>query len=630
MTVPSSIDLELVPADKLTPDVIRKIDAMTLSISTADNVSELEKSIAASHGLPAGTQRRYKAKLRKIFGLEPRSSFESVLNHPQLRAAIENVVARSERSDKMTLRSAKHLSVVVPTTGECIGLDDLAKSLYSHENVDAEAVYKALVTRTRAGQVVTDDGTPAAIGDLPALSSVVRYLRRVRESEISIRYGRSRKNDFDAKQMPFVTRDPEQYAVNELWFGDHTELDFIIMNEQGKFDRRWITSFIDMRTRLIVGYYLSWQPNSDTIAMAFRNAVLGGQLKAFVMPSSPLEGEGRGEVGEGHYEPVHVNCLPENVTIDNGKDYRSKYTQRVFGKVDFNDQARLSVSRITRLHYTLPYHGMSKAEQERWYGTIQRMVKYLPGYKGNNMRLNKPDSLGEEIKAGQILQVETFDKLVALAVNVYNNKIHRSLKDQSPLIYYLTNQHQNRTIDVRILDFLMNRVEKRPIKRSQVTLLGSEYYSDELFKYNGKRAEIYYDLRDLGVVSIYVDGKFIATAANKDMFGKDARGWVKILKDRRRHERDLKEELQEVRKGITRTDAKYLLLEGKLSTAVAVPEALLSKSTPQVVVMTGIEKEAIEQSKQVKKHKEMVELEETAKAFAKSTKLTIAAVNKIR
>ncbi len=612
-----SIDLELVPADKLTPDVIRKIEAMTLSISAADNVSELEKSIARSHDLPAGTQRRYKAELRKIFCLKPRSSFEPVLDHPQLRAAIENIVARSERSDKMSLRSAKHLSAVVPATGECIGLDDLAKSLYSHENVDAEAVYQALVTRARVGQVVTDDGTPATLEDLPTLSTITRWLRKVRESEIAVRYGRSRKHDFDTKQMPFVTRDPEKYAVNELWFGDHTELDFMVMNEQGKLDRRWITSYIDMRTRLIVGYYLSWQPNGDTIALAFRNAVTGSQLHAF-----------NGET----YEPVHINCLCDNLEIDNGKDYRSKSNQRLFGKIDFTDLARLAVNRLTKLHYTLPYHGMSKAEQERWYGTIQRMLKYLPGYKSNNARLSKPDSLGEEIKQGQILNVETFDKMVALAINVYNNKIHRSLRDQSPLIYYLTNQHQNRTIDVRVLDFLMMHNPKRPpvIKRSQVTVLGNEYYSEEMLRYNGRRADVYWDPQDLGIVSVYVDGKFVSPAANKEMFGQHERGYLKILKDRRRHEREMKEQLQDVRKGISRSDAKYLLLEGKLSTGVAVPEELLSKPTPQVVVMTGVEKEAIEQSQRVKKHKEMIELEETAKAFAKSTKLTIAAVNKIR
>ena len=607
MAVPSSIDIELVPAEKLTADALAKIEVLVASV----------EGPVQSTTVPPGTLRRWQAQLRKMFNLPPRTPLGALRDHPQLRAAVENVVVRSDRSDRMSLRSAKHLSAVVPATGECIAVDDLLKSLYSHENVDAQACYEALLARVYAGQIVTDDGTPANVEDLPALTSIVRWLRKVRESEISVRYGRSRKHDFDVKQMPFVTRDPEQYKVNELWFGDHTELDLMVMNERGKLDRRWISSYIDMRTRLIVGYYLSWQPNSETIALAFRNAVTGSQLRAF---------------NGTEYESVHINCLPENLTIDNGKDYRSKATKRLFGKIDFNDAARLSVQRITKLHYTLPYHGMSKAEQERWYGTIQKMLKYLPGYKGNFARINKPDSLAEEIKQGQILTVETFDKMVALAVNVYNNKIHRSLKDQSPLIYYLTNQTQNRTIDVRVLDFLMMHNPDRPpvIKRSQVTILGKEYYSEELLHHNGKRADVYWDPQDLGIVSVYVDGKFVTTAANKEMFGQSERAYIKILKDRRRHDRELKEELKDVRKGISRADAKYLLLEGKLSTGVAVPEDLLEKPTPQVVVMTGIEKQAIEHSQQVKKHKEMVELEEIAKAIAKSTKLTIANVNKIR
>jgi transposase InsO family protein len=625
-----NLNFSLVPSDKLTPEVLTRIDALMTSIGATTNPEP-----RTLNAVPPGTLGRWHSQLRKMFGLPPRSALCALLNHPQLRAAVENIVVRSERSDKLSLRAAKHLNVLVPGSGECIGVEDFLKALYSHENVDAEGCYQALVVRARAGQVIADDGTPVSVVGarrdvpdhdspvLPSLSSVVRFLRRVRETELSVRYGRSRKHDFETLQMPYVTRDPERYRVNELWFGDHTELDFIVLNEQGKHDRRWITSFIDMRTRLIVGYHLSWQPNSDTIAMAFRNAVLGSQIRAFVGTRCDVP---------DHYEPVHINCLPENVTIDNGKDYRSKYTQRVFGKVDFNDQARLSVSRITKLSYTLPYHGMSKAEQERWYGTIQRMMKYLPGYKGNNMRLNKPDSLGEEIKSGQILTVEVFDKMVQLAINVYNNKIHRSLKDQSPLIYYLTNSTQNRTIDIRVLDFLMNRVEKKPVRRSQVILLGSEYYSDELLKYNGKRAEIYYDPQDLGVVSIYIDGKFVTTAANKDMFGRDARGWQKIVRDRKHHEKVLKEELNVLRRDITPTDARMLLLESKLSTGVAVPDSLIEarRDVPNVIVMTGVEKEAIEQSKQVKKHREAVELEETARAFARTAKLTIANVNKIR
>ncbi len=84
---------------------------------------------------------------------------------------------------------------------------------------------------------------------------------------MAVRRGRSRKEDWQREQEQFVTRDVTQYRPGELWIGDHTELDFMVINENDKPDRRWITASIDIREGLIVGHHLSWQPNSTTIAL---------------------------------------------------------------------------------------------------------------------------------------------------------------------------------------------------------------------------------------------------------------------------------------------------------------------------------------------------------------------------
>jgi hypothetical protein len=57
---------------------------------------------------------------------------------------------------------------------------------------------------------------------------------------------------------------------------------------------------------------LSWQPNSDKIALAFRNGVLSTQFYACT--------------ANNRYQHVAIQNVPENILIDNGKDYRSKYT----------------------------------------------------------------------------------------------------------------------------------------------------------------------------------------------------------------------------------------------------------------------------------------------------------------
>jgi transposase InsO family protein len=457
--------------------------------------------------------------------------------------------------------------------------------------------------------VVKEDGSVAALTDLPADVSIVRFLKQWKKEFIAVRRARSRKNDWEKHEQPFVTRDVTQLAPGELWIGDHTELDFIVYNEQGKPDRRWITAFIDMRSGLLVGYHLSWRPNSTTIALAFRNGILGTQLKAFT--------------GDNDYKEVHITTIPETVMIDNGKDYRSQYTQRLLGRIDFDDRARLSISRITKLHYTTPYHGQSKAQMERWFGAFQTMLKHLPGYKGN-VYGNKPDTLKEDLKQGNILNAT-----VALAVNVINNRIKRTLNNESPMQHYLTHQTVQRSIDLRVLDFLMMKSENKVIQRCQVRLKNAEYYSDQLMAFNGKHADVYYDPTDLGFVSVYVDGEFAAVACNKEAIGKDERGFQKILVDRARSERDMHEQIKEFRGPLSKADAKIMLLQGELSNVSPVDAALLMKETGSMTILTGFERRANETQTHLDQEKVKVQVEQRAKKRNRNSSITMEMINKV-
>lgn len=608
----SDSSIPFVPHDKITKELLQRIEAIEVSLSAA-NLTEAEKFVFENTGMNPGMQRRYKAELKKVLGLPPRTAASVILAHAQFRQALEYIMVREERSDRLTLRSAKGLGVVMPS-GELLSIEDFLKTLYPREGVNAASCYRALLGRCRKKQILRDDGRPCPLEELPSESSVKVFLRNWRNEYIAVRRGRSRKHDWEVMQQPYVTRDVTQYSPGELWIGDHTELDFIVLNEHGKPDRRWITAFIDIRTSLLVGYFLSWKPCSQTIALAYRNAVVGTQLRAFT-----------GET----FEKVSVVNVPSTILIDNGKDYRSNYTQRIFGKIDFDDAARLSIQRLTKLQYAIPYHGQSKAQMERWFGTIQTMLKYLPGFKGNKYQ-NKPDSLADDMKKGTILNVEQFDALVALAINSYNNRVHRKLKGQSPLEYYLTNQATQRSIDLRVLDFLLMKTQERRIRRCQVTIFGKEYYSDSLMKFNDRAADVYYDPNDLGFVSIYVGGKFAAVASNKEMIGRDERGYLQILQDRKRSEREMQAQLKEHHKGVTNADARLLLLEGELLNMNMISKELIRKNAPSITHITGIEQQAKEHQEELDSQKQVVEIEHEAKKHAKKHPLTLSMVNNIK
>jgi transposase InsO family protein len=610
----SHIELPQVPIGRITPEVISKTDLMLKLIACETNIRAAEEQYARLIGVTSANLRLQKKELRRIFSIPDRASISHLVNHPQIRHAIESLFLRKERTDKLQLRGAKDLDVIMPT-GEVVSVENFLKALYPNENVNAVSCYRALTARCKNKKVIKQDGTEASLTDLPAEGSVVRFLRQWKKEFISVRRARAKKSDWEKQQQQFVTRDVTQYAPGELWIGDHTELDFMVLNEQGRPDRRWITAFIDIRSGLLVGYHLSWQPNSQTIAMAFRNGVLGSQLKAFT--------------AENQYKDVHIVSVPDTVMLDNGKDYRSKFTQRLLGRIDFDDKARLSIQRITKLHYTLPYHGQSKAQMERWFGSFQMMIKNLPGYKGN-VYSNKPDSLKEDLKQKQLLSVEQFDAMIALAINAINNRIKKSLNNESPLQHYLTHQTVQRGLDIRVLDFLMMRSENKVIQRCQVRLKNAEYYSEQLMAFNGKRADVYYDPQDLGFVSVYVDGEFAAVACNKEAIGKDERGFQRILADRTRSEKDMRDEIKQFRAGVSATDARMMLLHGELSNTAPVDAALLAKETGSMTILTGFEEQAKQTQQELDQHKEFVEIERESKRRAKKKPITMSMIGNIK
>lgn len=608
------IEIPSVPIGRITPEVISKTDLMLQLIRVESNIRKAEDRIADLMKITPGRLRVQKKRLRDLFQLSRRDEIQPLANHPQIREAIIFLFTRKDRSDRMQLRVAKELSVIMPS-GEIVSVENFIKSLYPNENVNAVSCHRALVARCKNKRVVREDGSEATLEDLPAEGTIVRFLRQWKQEYVAVRRARARKNDWEKQQQMFVTRDVTKYAPGELWIGDHTELDFMVLNEQGKPDRRWITSFIDIRSGLLVGYYLSWQPNSRTIAMAFRNAVLGTQLKAYT--------------ADNQYKDVHIISVPEEVMLDNGKDYRSKYTQRLFGRIDFDDMARQSITRITKLHYTQPYHGQSKAQMERWFGSFQMMIKNMPGYKGN-VYGNKPDSLKEDLKQARLMSVDHFDAMIALAVNAINNRTKKTLQNQSPIQHYLTHQTVQRTIDVRVLDFLMMKSENKVVQRCQVRMNNAEYYSEQLMAFNGKRADVYYDPQDLGFVSVYVGGEFAAVACNKEAIGKDERGFQRILADRARTERELRQQISNFRGGVSTTDARMMLLHGELMNTVPVDAALLAKESPEMTVLTGFEEQAKETQKELDQHRQVAEIERNAKKLAKRKPITMAMVSNLK
>jgi transposase InsO family protein len=622
-TLQAGIEIPLVPNSKIDDETIKRVNAMihlveTSHVTSSDGMTSKEAFNIASResGIAVPTLHWYCTQLRQLFNLPKRAPLATIANHPQLHQALEFLLTRKERSDRLSLQSAKGLSILVPTTGEIISVEAHLKSLYPRPSVDAKACSEALRARCLQKQLLQADGSVATLADLPSERSVTRFLQHWREEYVAVRMGRARKHDFETQELGYVTRNPEDWAPGEHWFGDHTEHPFELYNEEsGQIEHWWVTAWIDLRTGLMLGWHHAKTPSSQTIALAFRNAYLGSQLKVAV----------QGEAGIEYRDP-HISNMPKEITIDRGKDYLSRDTKRLFGKIDFDDAARRSLDRITHLNYALPYHAQTKGMIEVWFKTYQAILKYLPGFRGSNYG-KKPDSNREDLKSNNILTVATFQKMFALAVHAYNNRVKRRLGKQTPLQCYLANQAAQRSYDPRVLDFLMFKSKPRKIERQQISIFSTEYYSEALLPFNSKFADVYYDPMDLGFVSLYVDGEWAAVASNKEMMGQSERGWLKIIGARKHQMSEMGQQLKTWKRGVSDVDARYQLLEARLMNVEPVSAEALALAPQNVTLLTGLEARATEHAEELQREKNLVEVMKRSRKRGTSTGLSIAAVN---
>jgi transposase InsO family protein len=130
-------------------------------------------------------------------------------------------------------------------------------------------------------------------------STVRRIIRGIPPSLRTL--GREGRKAFDSRYGVFVPRSYADLRNREIFCGDHHEFDLFVHSRSGKLLRPWISAWLDLKTEVLTGWFISERPNSQTIALAFRHAVL---------PKS-----------EG------IMGLPDSIYVDHGRDFRSHYLE---------------------------------------------------------------------------------------------------------------------------------------------------------------------------------------------------------------------------------------------------------------------------------------------------------------
>ena len=332
--------------------------------------------------------------------------------------------------------------------------------------------------------------------NLPSDKTFERYVNSLPQATKD--YWRKGITYFNDHHMPYIQRDFTSLRVNQMWVCDHhrfdeqSKLNIQVVGTDFRLYRPWITYWQDMRSR----YGVSWMiycgyPNADIVLASFARG-------------------------------VRKYGIPEEVLLDNGKDFRARDLFNVDDKNKINSLAR-QMGIVP--HYTEFYHGQSKPNERTFRTFEDQFGKLWASYLGNCPQ-NRPEKLKKR-GLEEFPTIEEFNILFSRFIDeIYNNDEHhgQGMDGRSPREVYMEGREHTQimTASEEVLRlFLMRTTETKKIQRNGIRLLDGWYYSEEFKKIND--SEVYarydpefpeiayiYDTKDVFLFNAYrePDGKF--------------------------------------------------------------------------------------------------------------------------
>lgn len=257
------------------------------------------------------------------------------------------------------------------------------------------------------------------------------------------------RNGWDAWNRKFgnhLTRDYSNVRAGEIWVSDHHQLDVLCTAPDGSLKRAWLTAWICMKSHKFLSYELALgAPNSDRIINTFADGI-----------------ESYG--------------VPQDILIDNGKDYRAKdfANGRHTVKINIDEtRARSLTGQLgVKVHFALPYNAQSKPIERMFRYFTEWFAKRIPGYTGRNTVERPAEQLEKQIERGEILSFNQVRDLLHFFVEEIFNQAPSSGKNhqgQSPNQLFQTEYPGLPRVRTESLALLRTRVSgERRIGRNGV------------------------------------------------------------------------------------------------------------------------------------------------------------------
>lgn len=310
--------------------------------------------------------------------------------------------------------------------------------------------------------------------EFPNVKTFMRRLEREipTQSIYLARYGQSAWN---RKYGGYIERDYSKITCGKVWVSDHAQIDVACFTDEGTVVFPWVTVWRDYKSGKWLGWLLqTGNPNSDHIFQTF-------------------------------YYSASKYGLPEDVIIDNGKDYRSKDFAggRNHFKVDINEgRANSMLNELNvNVHFALPYNAQTKPVERDFLKIKELLSKHCVGYRGGNV-VERPEKLAKEIKQGKIVTFADFKKIFDdFITNILNKRPSQGKNLQGLSPDELFNQEFTEIItpskDALKL-FCMRTSRNFTIGRNGIkdNSLGITYWNDWLISYTGEKVYLRRDIKN--------------------------------------------------------------------------------------------------------------------------------------
>lgn len=262
---------------------------------------------------------------------------------------------------------------------------------------------------------------------------------------------------------------------------DHTLVDEIVVDRMNRqpIGRPWLTLAIDIFSRSIVGYYISFEhPSSASVAVCIANAIL---------PKRPILEQF--ELDEHFTWPCSGKM--KFIHTDRAKEFKAAALK--IGCL------KHSIKLILRPPKT-PHFG---GHIERLIGTIMGGVHFLPGTTFSDTKAkNDYDS-----ENNSFMSLPEFEKWIIIEIIKYNNKYH-SIIQQSPISKFSNHEYTNKSDQFKkiyheslYVDFLPIETRKarpRGIRFGHITYW-APFVRTPTYPI-GKNVQFRYDRRDLSKI----------------------------------------------------------------------------------------------------------------------------------